>query len=43
MVKDGRMPRAKRINSRAVWDRQQLDQWFEALDDRENVNPWDNS
>jgi predicted DNA-binding transcriptional regulator AlpA len=43
MVKDGRMPRAKRINSRAVWDRKQLDQSFEALDNRESVNPWDNS
>jgi predicted DNA-binding transcriptional regulator AlpA len=31
MVRDGRMPRPKRINSRTVWDRRQLDDFFEAL------------
>ncbi|WP_099863873.1 helix-turn-helix transcriptional regulator [Pararhizobium haloflavum] len=31
MVKDGRMPSAKKINSRAVWDREELDVYFEAL------------
>jgi predicted DNA-binding transcriptional regulator AlpA len=41
MVKDGRMPRPKRINSRTVWDRHQLDLAFEALDDHETQNPWD--
>jgi predicted DNA-binding transcriptional regulator AlpA len=41
MVKDGRMPPAKRINSRTVWDRQQLDHCFEALDGQESANPWD--
>jgi predicted DNA-binding transcriptional regulator AlpA len=41
MVKDGRMPRPKRINSRTVWDRHLLDQAFEALDDHEIQNPWD--
>jgi predicted DNA-binding transcriptional regulator AlpA len=41
MVKDGRMPRPKRINSRTVWDRHLLDQAFEALDDNEIQNPWD--
>ena len=33
LVKDGRMPRPKRINSRVVWDRLKLDVAFEALDD----------
>jgi predicted DNA-binding transcriptional regulator AlpA len=33
MVRDGRMPRPKRINSRTVWDRRQVDQAFEALPD----------
>lgn len=41
LVKDGRMPQPKRINSRTVWDRHQLDKAFEALDEQENVNPWD--
>jgi hypothetical protein len=25
LVKDGRMPRPKRVNSRRLWDRQELD------------------
>ena len=43
MVKDGRMPKPKRINSRTVWDRKRLDEAFEALpDDGEgDSNPWD--
>ena len=35
MVKDGRMPRPKRINSRTVWDRKKLDAAFEAILDDE--------
>lgn len=35
MVKDGRMPGPKVINSRVVWDRYRLDHAFEALPDRE--------
>jgi hypothetical protein len=31
MVKDGRMPEPKRINSRTVWDRRLLDLAFDAL------------
>lgn len=31
MVKDGRMPRPKRINSRTIWDRRKLDKSFDAL------------
>jgi hypothetical protein len=41
LVGDGRMPQPKRINSRVVWDRKQLDESFEALPDREDRNPWD--
>jgi predicted DNA-binding transcriptional regulator AlpA len=33
LVKDGRMPGPKHINSRVVWDRLKLDVAFEALDD----------
>jgi predicted DNA-binding transcriptional regulator AlpA len=43
MVKDGRMPRPTRINSRAVWDRVKLDEAFAALPDdgAENAtNSW---
>lgn len=45
MVRDGRMPRAKRINSRTVWDRRSLDLYFEALPDEalQSENPWDES
>ena len=41
MVEDGRMPVPKRINSRAVWDRQALDEAFAGLPSDEDVNPWD--
>jgi predicted DNA-binding transcriptional regulator AlpA len=36
MVKDGRMPGPKVINSRVVWDRYQLDPAFEALPDKQS-------
>lgn len=42
MVEDGRMPRAKRIDGRTVWDRVKLDEAFAALDDDGQApNPWD--
>lgn len=41
MVKDGRMPGPKRINSRTVWDRKRLDDAFEVLPDNDSGNPWD--
>jgi hypothetical protein len=42
LVKDGRMPAPKRINSRSVWDRLQLDAAFAALPSNDqSVNPWD--
>jgi predicted DNA-binding transcriptional regulator AlpA len=43
MIKDGRMPGPKRINSRVVWDRIKLDLAFDALpdDDASLLNPWD--
>ena len=40
LVRDGRMPCAKRINGRVVWDRRRLDEAFDALDDGAG-NPWD--
>ena len=43
LVKDGRMPKPKRINSRTVWDRIRLDAAFEALadtDDASTENEW---
>ena len=43
MVKDGRMPLPKRINSRTVWDRQRLDEAFEALPETGDINPWDDA
>ena len=33
--------RPKLINTRTIWDRLALDRAFEALPDRDAVNPWD--
>ena len=41
MVRDGRMPGPKRINSRVVWDRRRLDKAFDALPETTANNPWD--
>jgi predicted DNA-binding transcriptional regulator AlpA len=45
LVKDGRMPRPKRVDGRVVWDRRALDAAFDALPDDgeadEGENPWD--
>jgi predicted DNA-binding transcriptional regulator AlpA len=42
LVKDGRMPKPKRINARTVWDRRKLDEAFDMLDDGSAVcDPWD--
>jgi predicted DNA-binding transcriptional regulator AlpA len=42
MVRDGRMPRPKRIDGRTVWDRLKLDEAFAALDDDGAItSEWD--
>ena len=41
LVKDGRMPQPKRINSRTIWDRRQVDRAFDALPQPGDENPWD--
>lgn len=41
LVRDGRMPKAKRINARAVWDRHHVDRAFDAISDNQDHNPWD--
>jgi predicted DNA-binding transcriptional regulator AlpA len=43
LIKDGRMPMPKRINSRTIWDRLELDISFAALpsNDASAMNPWD--
>ena len=47
MVKDGRMPAPKAINSRRVWDLRALDLAFDGLPDIDNnvatSNPWHNT
>ncbi len=43
MVKDGRMPRPKKLNSRTVWDRLALDRAFDRLpggDDEDDGGVW---
>jgi hypothetical protein len=44
LVADGRMPKPKRIDSRTVWDRAQLDDAFSALDDEATADRggWEN-
>lgn len=44
MVKDGRMPAPKMIDSRVIWDRWEIDLAFDELPYREiqvSTNPWD--
>jgi predicted DNA-binding transcriptional regulator AlpA len=43
MVKDGRMPRPKRMDGATVWDLRKIDLAFEALPDEgdDAGNPWD--
>jgi hypothetical protein len=44
MVEDGRMPKAKCVDRRRVWDRRALDLAFDALPDEGGApkkNPWD--
>jgi len=43
LVKDCRMPVAKRVDGRKIWDRRALDESFEALpeDGVTETNPWD--
>ena len=43
MVSDGRMPWAKRVNARRIWDVRALDLAFDALpgDGNADNNPWD--
>lgn len=41
MVRDGRMPKPKRINARTIWDIRKLDIAFEAIGGDEEKNPWD--
>jgi excisionase family DNA binding protein len=43
MVRDGRMPKPKRIDGRTVWDLRQLDIAFDALpgDTSSEANSWD--
>lgn len=41
LVKDGRMPRAKKIDARKVWDMRALDLAFDELTEEGSANPWD--
>ncbi len=41
LVSDGRMPKAKRIDGRRVWDRWLVDQAFDAIDNECELNPWE--
>jgi predicted DNA-binding transcriptional regulator AlpA len=41
LVADGRMPQARRIDGRKVWDRFELDEAFADLPHEQEANPWD--
>lgn len=41
MIKDGRMPKPKRVDGRTVWDRVALDIAFSDLPDEDSVNFFD--
>lgn len=44
MVKNGRMPAPKIIDSRVIWDRWEIDLAFDGLpyrEDKRPANPWD--
>jgi predicted DNA-binding transcriptional regulator AlpA len=40
MVKDGRMPKPKRVDGCVIWDRYRLDAAFEALPDEGACSAW---
>jgi predicted DNA-binding transcriptional regulator AlpA len=41
LIADERMPPAKKIDGRVVWDLRQLDIYFDRLEDGSDTNPWD--
>lgn len=41
MVRDGRMPRPKSINSRTIWDIRQIDKAFTALPGGDADDDWE--
>lgn len=41
MVKDGRMPKPKMVNTRTIWDAVALDAAFDDLPSKASDNPWD--
>lgn len=43
LVKDGRMPKAKKIDGRKIWDKRSLDLAFDDLPSEDDANPWDAS
>jgi len=43
LVNDGRMPRAKKIDARKIWDMRALDLAFDELPQETDANEWDAS
>lgn len=41
LVADGRMPAPRVIDTRRIWDRLEIDQYFAALPADMDSNPWD--
>jgi predicted DNA-binding transcriptional regulator AlpA len=40
LVRDGRMPRPKRVDGCVIWDRYRLDAAFESLDEEGAASAW---
>jgi predicted DNA-binding transcriptional regulator AlpA len=43
LVKDGRMPKPKRIDARKIWDRREVELAFSALPADAGPNEWDDA
>jgi hypothetical protein len=41
MIRDGRMPKPFKVNTRTLWDRYRLDDAIEALSDQDASDPWE--
>lgn len=41
MVRDGRMPKPKKVNSRTIWDIRRVDKFFDELPSEDEPDPYD--
>ena len=41
MVNDGRMPKPKIVDARKIWDKRDIDKYFDALPDGSEASGWE--